>query len=516
MPYMLRESLKGLLLFIAYYYCARFGLKLSAVSGFASFIWLPTGISFAALFLWGRKFWPAIFLGATLVNFVIGAPVHIAILLGIGNTLEAVIGVTLFRMFSRKDSRLERVREVSAFVFFGAFLSTAISASIGVFSLSAAGIMTPDLVPSAWLTWWIGDMLSNLVFAPFIIVWSKWPLRKANLSIRIEGFILASLAIMICLIIFCEWPFPELDNYIKHYWIFILLTWTTLRFGQHANVLLTVVLSGIAIYGTMNGNGPYQTDSLENNLLLLQIFTGAVALCGLFFGALGREKNEAIRMRTDFISIASHELRTPVSSISLSVTVMKELFQGNENPLARQVIEALERQSKKLVRLVDSLLNVAQIESGSLILEKRETDISSLVLDVVNNLSDVIERSGSEIRTEISSGICAQSSAYGIEQVLTNLILNAVKYGKGNPIVVSLTRDGEYASLSIADLGRGIAPQNHERIFRRYERIDPSPDSQGLGIGLYVCKLIVEDHKGSIKVTSQENKGATFTVRLPL
>ena len=516
MPILIREASKGLLLFAVYYLSARFGLHLSAVSGFASFIWLPTGISFAALFLWGRKFWPAIFLAATLVNFATGAPFYIAPILGFGNTLEALVGVSLFMQFARKGSRLDHVKDVNAFVLFGAFLSTMISATIGVSTLYAHGIVTAELFSTAWFTWWIGDTLSNLVFAPFFIIWSRWPAQKVNFSKSIEGLVLGSLGILLCFIIFCEWPSAQLGNFIQPYWIFILLTWATLRFGQHANVLLTVVLSGIAIYGTMNGKGPYQTETLENNLLLLQIFTGAVALCGLFFGALGREKNEAIRMRTDFISIASHELRTPVTSLSLSVTVMKDVFQESHHPMARQVMEALERQSKKLVRLVDSLLNVAQIESGSLILEKRDTDLSALVSDVVNGVSDVIERSRSEIKTEISAGIRIVSSSYGIEQVLSNMVLNAVKYGEEKPITVKLYADGDWACLSISDQGRGISPANHERIFGRYERVHSSPESQGLGLGLYVCKLIVEDHKGSITVMSELNKGATFLVRLPL
>ena len=308
----------------------------------------------------------------------------------------------------------------------------------------------------------------------------------------------------------------DLDKYIQPYWLFLLLVWATLRFGQHANVLLTLVLSGIAIYGTLKGVGPYNEGTLANNLFLLQLFAGAVALSGLFFGALGREKNEAIRMRSDFISIASHELRTPVTSLSLSVSVMKEIFQDEKRPSGIQVIEALDRQSKKLVRLVDSLLNVAQIETGNLILEKRETDLSALVLDVVNGLKDVLERSRSELRTEISQDIRIVCSAYGIEQVLTNLILNASKYGVGRPVIVRLERDGKWAKLSVIDHGKGISPDNHRRIFERYERVDPGPESQGLGLGLYVSKLIVEDHKGQIKVESRERVGAVFSVCLPL
>lgn len=516
MSYPIRVALKGLLLFTAYFLSARLGLSLSAVSGFASFVWIPTGLSFAALFLWGRQYWPAVFAAATLVNFTSGASPFLAMIIGSGNTLEALVGVTLFMKFAGKDSRLEKVRDICALVFFGAFFSTMISATVGVFTLHKAGIIPQDIFRTAWLTWWIGDLISNLVFAPFLIVWSKKPKARLSFARGVEGFLLTAAVIGICVLIFFEYPVQEVDVYLRPYWIFILLIWTTLRFGQHANVLLTVFLSAIAIYGTIHGEGPYDSDSLPKNLLLLQLFTSAVALCGLFFGALGREKNEAIRMRTDFISIASHELRTPVTSLSLSVNVLKEVFGDDKRPMGAQVIEALDRQSKKIVRLVDSLLNVAQIESGNLILEKRDTDFSVLVRDTISGLSDIAERSRTEIKTDLTGDIRITCSAYGIEQVITNLIHNSLKYGEGKPITVSLDREGKMARLSVIDHGRGIAKENHGRIFERYERVDQSPESNGLGLGLYVSKLIVEDHQGSIEVVSEEKKGATFVVRLPL
>ncbi len=505
---------KGFLLFFAYLLSARMGLSLSAVSGFATLVWLPTGIAFAALLLWGKRYWPAVALAAISVNLWTGAPVLVALGMGIGNTLEAVIGVTLFRRFAGVDTRLDNIRHVTVLVVCVGLISTMFSATIGVGSLYLGQMVKSDGLLSTWWAWWIGDVLSALVVAPLLIVWSRPPVFEKSFSRRIEGLVLGFLVIALSLAVFSPWPFRDLHQYIQLYWVFLLLIWATLRFGQHANVLLTMVLSTIAIIGTLMGHGPYYGSTVSENLLLLQLFMSAVALSGLFFGALGREKDDAIRLRTDFISIASHELRTPVTGINISIDVLKGLG-IHENPNVGSAMDSLERQTKKLSTLVESLLNVAQIESGNLILEKKETDISELVHRVADNLKELRERKGCELNLEIQPLVRGVVSPYGIEQVLTNLVMNSLKYGQGKPITITLAETGTGATLSVQDHGQGIAPGNHQRIFERYERVKSETNQQGVGLGLYLSKLIVNAHQGKISVQSQEGKGSIFTVEIP-
>jgi signal transduction histidine kinase len=469
-PY--QNALKGLLVFSAYLLTAKLGLSLAAVSGFATLVWFPTGLSFAALFIWGRAFWPAIALGALAANMMTGAPFTIAVMIAAGNTLEAVVGVHLFRKFSGADSNLERVRDVGAFVFFGALLSTMISATIGVGGLYITNIVTNVTLLQTWLAWWIGDVLSNLVVAPFFIIWFRNSKRSYEPGRLIEGLILGSLVMVLCFCIFGNWPSPDLHLYLRPHWIFLLLIWATLRFGQKANVTFTLVLSGIAITGTILGTGPYTSDSMSGNLLLLQLFVGAVALSGLFFGALGREKEHALRMRTDFISIASHELRTPLTGINLSLNVLKEYQKENPSIEISNAIQALDRQTNKLTSLVDSLLNVAQIENGNLILEKKETDVSTLVREVSLGFGDLFERTSCSLNLDIQPTVKSVCSSYGIEQVLTNLMMNSMKYGAGKDVKITLASKGNRIRLSVIDEGRGISAEYHEKIFERYQRVD--------------------------------------------
>ncbi len=507
--------LKGLALIFAYILTARLGLSLSAVSGFATLIWLPTGLSFAALFFWGKSFWPCIALGALIVNFWTGAPLWVAVVIAIGNTLEALLGVWFFHRFAGVETRLERIRHVTVLVVFVALISTMVSASIGTVTLDFAGLVKPGQFSETWLAWWVGDVLSNLVVAPLLLVWSRAPKFEKNLSRRIEGIVLTLAVVFLCTFVFTSRESDPVAPFIRTHWIFILLIWTTLRFGQHANVLLTMILSSIAIWGTVLGVGPYQELSLNNNLILVQVFTAAVALSGLFFGALGREKDEALRMRSDFISIASHELRTPITSLNLSVIVLKSQMKSDD-VILNQALETLERQSSKLSTLTESLLDVTRIESGNLVLEKTNLDLSVFITDISGHFRELLQQTRCDLTLNIEPGIQGKFSPYSIEQVLTNLMMNAMKYGSGKPISIALKKNGTVVSLSVSDHGSGIPAESFEKIFGRFERLHENTNRQGIGLGLYISKLIVEAHHGRISVKSELGKGSTFIVELPL
>src|SRR5581483_441340 len=156
---------------------ARFGLSVGAVSGFATLIWLPTGISLAALFLFGYNLWPAIAAGAFAVNILTGAPLLVAGGIAIGNTLEVLIGAFLLRRFRFQPS-FSTLRDVFLLIFLATPVSTAISATIGIFSLWRGGVIPSAATVPTWIPWWVGDAVSNIIVSPLIFVYCSQPLVR--------------------------------------------------------------------------------------------------------------------------------------------------------------------------------------------------------------------------------------------------------------------------------------------------------------------------------------------------
>jgi len=229
----------------------------------------------------------------------------------------------------------------------------------------------------------------------------------------------------------------------------------------------------------------------------------------------------AIVSRDAFLGIASHELKTPLTSLKLQAQMTKRI-------LARQGIEALPSeklqklldhtivQVERLGRLVDDMLDVSRISSGKLTITRTETNLSELVQDVLDRFAPQFESEGCRVTANIDPNILSSLDAGRIEQVLTNFIVNAIKYAPGKPVLAKVERIGAMAKVSIKDNGGGIAPENHERIFDRFERATPQNEVTGLGLGLYICKQIIEEHAGRIYVESELGQGSTFYFELPV
>jgi PAS domain S-box-containing protein len=226
---------------------------------------------------------------------------------------------------------------------------------------------------------------------------------------------------------------------------------------------------------------------------------------------------EALRLRDEFLSIASHELRTPLNALSLYLQGTKRLNERDNREALGDSLEKAIRQVARLTELVDGLLDASRITEGRLQLNRKPLDLADLVADAVENVRGVAEVAGSTIRVSPNAKPIAGSfDQLRMEQLLTNLLHNAIKYGRGRPIDVGISVNGVEASVTIADEGIGIAERDQERIFSRFERAASVRHYGGLGLGLYICKSIVEAHGGSISVESNVGEGSKFEVRLPI
>ena len=221
---------------------------------------------------------------------------------------------------------------------------------------------------------------------------------------------------------------------------------------------------------------------------------------------------KAVLAREEFLSIASHELRTPLTPLMLQLGIIRRDVANT--PLEPKIAMA-QRQTERLGRLVGNLLDVARIGAGKLEMERDPVDLGVLVAGVIERLEEEIRRQGCAVTVEVGK-VPGHWDAMRLEQVVSNLVGNAIKYGAGQPVEVSLTRQAGVARLSIRDHGIGIPPEAMSRLFGRFERAVSAREFGGLGLGLYIARQIVEAHGGTIVVNSALGKGATFTVELPL
>ena len=235
---------------------------------------------------------------------------------------------------------------------------------------------------------------------------------------------------------------------------------------------------------------------------------------------LYREAVDAIRARDEFLSVASHELRTPLSALQLQIqTLLQPPRRSPQAVLSPEQIKAkLEmayRQTERLTRLVGQLMDVSRITAGRLRLEREEIDLSTLVRDVVGRLGEEARRTRSDVQITAATPVVGSWDRIRVEQVVGNLLTNAFKFGDGRPIEITVESKGPIARLVVVDHGIGIAPEDVERIFRRYEQAISSRAFGGLGLGLYIARQIIEAHGGTIRVESQPGAGSTFSVDLP-
>lgn len=235
-----------------------------------------------------------------------------------------------------------------------------------------------------------------------------------------------------------------------------------------------------------------------------------------------QELEHAVRMRDDFMSMVSHELRTPLNTLYLETQLRQlHLSKGNLANFAADrlpaMIERDQRQIRNMVRLIDDMLDVTRMRRDALSIQTQPVDLAVLARAVVENLRQQAEAAGSVITLEAPAGLHGVWDEFRIEQVLTNLLTNALRYGGGKPVEMVVQPVGDMARVSVRDHGIGIAPEDHERIFEQFERTESSRQhAAGLGLGLYITRKIVDLHAGRIALESAPGQGSTFVVELPL
>jgi signal transduction histidine kinase len=303
------------------------------------------------------------------------------------------------------------------------------------------------------------------------------------------------------------------------YLVFPPLLWVAVRFAQYGAVTGTFVLSVIAIACTALRLGPFVQGTLAESLLYLQIFLGVAAGTTLTVAASIAERSRAVDARDEFLSIASHELRTPITALLLHI--QRELRGLRRTSGARHPdevirhLQATERMTLRLSRLIAELLEFSRIMSGRFEPEREEVDLAAVVQESIARHEQQLLDAQCRIDLQVDGAVRGVWDRDRLDRVLDNLIGNAAKYGAGKPIEVRLRGGDDRVLLQVRDHGIGIDPADHKRVFERFERAVSRKQFGGLGLGLWISRKIVEAHGGSISLISERGVGSTFSVELP-
>jgi signal transduction histidine kinase len=512
---------------IAYGVAAHLSLGLALVHGQVTPVWPPTGIAVVALLVFGRRVWPAIFVAALAVNLPLGPSPLGAAVIATGNTLAPLFATELLKLvdFHRE---LDRLRDAVAIIGLAALVGMSVSATFGTSVLVLSGAVSSDSFWSTWAVWWTGDAMGVLLVAPFLL--SLMPsLAAPPLNLR-SGAELVLLLVGIGLATYVLFE----DRLRLEYLVFPLIMVAAWRFRLRGAAPAALIASGIAIWTTVHGSGPFVSETLLQKMVSLQVFNVCVALTSFvlasFVTAYKRQEqmtvmyaaaNAASEAKSAFLNVAAHELRTPITVLNGYLSMLADGSLGPapeqwENPLG-----VLMAKTNELDKIVEDLLDASRIDANRMVLEKEVVDLRRIVDDAVDRArprAALIEASISRSLGEDLVLVDADERRIG--RVLDNLINNGMSYSR-RPAHLTIdvsTEDGQ-AVVKVKDNGIGIPADQAEAVFERfYRRAGRGPDEvAGVGLGLYISRQVAHHHGGDLVVASSaQGAGSVFALTLPL
>jgi diguanylate cyclase (GGDEF)-like protein len=282
------------ILALVYFAAGKLGLTMAFVHPSATAVWPPAGIALAALLIVGYEVWPGILLGAFLVNLTTAGSAATSIGIATGNTLEALIGAWLVTKLAGGRNAFDREQDTFKFAILAGMLSTTVAATFGVTSLCLGGFAKWISYGAVWSTWWLGDAAGDVMVAPLLILWSAAPRLRWTRSQFLEALALLACLVVVGRIVFAGFLLSGTSNYPLEYLCIPVLIWVSYRFGQREAATATVVLSAMAIWGTLHGLGPFVRQTENESLLLLQAFMAVMAVMTLSLAAVFAERQRAV------------------------------------------------------------------------------------------------------------------------------------------------------------------------------------------------------------------------------
>lgn len=523
----------GGVLFIAvcYYVTVCLGMQLFSFKNSLAPIWPATGLGLAIILLFGYKWWPGIALGSLICPIITGlSPLSI---LGavVGNVLEPVVAVYFIRKWGF-DPALTHVRDVIVLGLYGAIVGPLLRSALGAAMLVVNGTETWSGFPLAMLTWWLGNSVGALAITPVLLSW-KSPVTYHPPGKRLELVALIVAILASTKLVLDTLPMTQ-AQFAVEYLLFILLMWAGYRFGQRGSTSVALFAVSLAVFGTMNGYGPFIRSSPLETAFLLCGFMTVVSFFSMFFTALlterrvaeeqvrvlNEELEERVQLRTaellsavkeleSFSYSVSHDLRTPLRSINGFSYALSEDFGTTIPEGGKEYLHRIRRATTRMAEIIDDLLNLAKVSRASLSLS--QVDVSALANEIIANLENTdLSR---HVETKIQNGVTIVADKVLLYVALENLLSNAWKFTRhttGARIEVGMEfREGRNI-VFIRDNGAGFDMKFGEHLFRPFSRLHSLDQFEGSGIGLATVHKIILKHGGRIWAEAQPDRGATF------
>ena len=534
-----------------YILAGKFGLQLAIFHPSATPVWPPTGISLAAFLVLGYWVWPAIFLGAFAVNVTTAGSMVSSLAIATGNTLEGLIGALLVNSLANGRKCFTQQGDTIKFLLLAAVFSTAVSATFGVTSLALGGYADWQSYGEIWITWWLGDVVGALIVTPAIVLWVSDRALNWNRSQLLEMGVSLPLLCLVTWTIFQSSQAMTGPTYLLAFFTLTILIWVAVRLGPRETITAVLLCAGIAIWGTLQGSGPFADGAQHERLLLLQAFIAVIAVTALVLAVGVAERRRAEheldelnrtlerriqdrtstlqatveqlqefdQLKTAFVGIVSHELRTPLTSIK---SLSENLLEGVAGPLnekQKYYASRIQLNTDRLTRMLNELLNLSRMETGKMELRPTVLSLQELLSELVEVFQPLAQRKSITMDVgSMESMPKVRVDRDKLYEVLANLLENAIKFtpSGGRVHIDARVVDDRHIKMNVSDTGCGISEEHMSKIFDKFYRVEPgSGPVPGSGLGLAIAKGLIELHGGTIGVESAPGKGSHFYFTLP-
>ena len=515
---------------LIYFVAGKLALRLAFLHASVSPVWPPAGIALAALLVLGFRVWPAIFVGAFLVNLTTLGNILTSLGIASGNTLEALCGAWLVNRFAGGARVFGRPQDVFKFAL-AALVSTTVSPTFGVSSLAVGGFAQWSSYWPIWLTWWLGDASGVLVIAPLLLLWSVPATQRTwNQKQVLEVSVLLLLLVVLAETVFGGWLPISARNYPISFICGPIVIWTAFRFTPRETATGIFILSTIAIWGTLHGFGPFILQSENQSLLMLQSWTAALTITAMAIAAAITERNQvaleqqkdaveaANRTKDNFLAMLSHELRTPLTPVMAALDTLEA--DGSRSSGAKNSLAMIRRNVELESQLIDDLLDLTRIAKDKLQLRFGPLDSHEVINNVVEICRPQAQARNLTLQLNLRAGthhVLGDAAKY--QQIVWNLLKNAVKFTAENGEITISSSNPEPQLLAIAvhDTGIGIEPEVMNRIFDPFEQGESAFQRRygGLGLGLAISKSLAQAHGGTLIARSEgHDRGSTFILTM--